>query len=141
MCALLRKKFCSEKGQVLVFTVCMLPLLLGMMALVIELGNLYIHQSELQQVADSIALTGDGSKATTIINKNIQSSTFRVTPKFSPLSDANNFYIKLVGDVDPIFVKVFGETPFKLTAYAGASMNPTKKLIPLDKNVDYQWEQ
>ena len=158
MCALLRKNFCSEKGQVLVFTVCMLPLLLGMMALVIELGNLYIHQSELQQVADASAVAGskkwpsgvveDSAVAVIkqkckqatdkIITKNINTTPFTVTPSFH--SDDDNFYVKLEEDVPPIFEKVFGDTPFKLTAYAGASKSQ-EKLIPLTSEVkDYPWD-
>ena len=151
MCALLRKKFRSEKGQVLVFTVCMLPILLGMMALVIELGNLYIHQSELQQVADASAVVGSkkwqntetdavnvsacGQATEKIIAKNINTAPFDVKQNF--FSDGNNVYVKLDENVPPIFEKVFGDTPFTLTAYAAASKS-SNKLVPLTTN-NYSW--
>lgn len=48
----------EEHGQVLVFFVGVFAILLGIMALVVDVGNVYWQKAELQNVADAAALAG-----------------------------------------------------------------------------------
>ena len=121
--------------------------------MVIELGNLFIHQSELQRAADAavvagskkwkndtdneVAVANGGFAAKQIVNKNIDTSIFEV--KIFTHFDNDNFYLKLEEKVPPIFVKVFGDESFTLTAYAAASKS-SKKLISFATPVaDNSW--
>lgn len=125
----------SQKGQSLAFFVLLLPLLLIMLVLVIELGHVYIYQSELQHAADAAALAGannaNDSELNAIVTKNANRTPF--TPNFTHRKDADNFYIFLEESIEPIFVEVFGEEVFvTITASAAASITD-KKLVPLNR--------
>lgn len=127
----LKKNFRPEKGQVVVFTVLLLPLILGVVVFVIELGNIYVHYSELQHIADTAAVTGNISSAKEVVKKNVQNLSkkgkvadteseepnknflikiYEGTPKDSTTPPENGFYVKLTKDIPLIFLKVFGET-------------------------------
>ncbi len=43
MLNVIKKRLRPEKGQVLVFSILPLPLVLGILALLVEMGNLYVH--------------------------------------------------------------------------------------------------
>ena len=131
----LKKKFRPEKGQVVVFTVLLLPLILGVVVFVIELGNIYVHYSDFVNVVDAAADAVNSTKAGTtddetnakkiasakkIANakkvadansKNFSNkSDFAiVTYKLDPNPSDENLYIKLEKKVPLIFFKVFGE--------------------------------
>ena len=133
------KKTRPEKGQVLVLSVLLLPLVLGILALIIEAGNLYVHYQELQHAADIAVVTGDAAKAKAVAlkNNNIKNSFTIETFKYI---DTNNFYIRLKKEVPTFFIKVFTEKKFELNAYAAASKDP-KKLIPFPTDpTKIEWE-
>lgn len=130
----LKKFFHPEKGQVVVFTVLLLPLILGVVVFVIEMGNIYVHYSELQHVADTAALTGTAANARKVVEQNVNNLSgkrkngkvadteseepnqnflvkiYAGTPTDSTTPPANGFYVKLTKAIPMIFLKVFGDT-------------------------------
>lgn len=134
----LTKKFRPEKGQVVIFTVLLLPLILGVVVLVIELGNIYVHYSELQNVADTAAITGNISSAKEVVKANFVNSLRKETIvgeesnenfavmiyKGTRLGVVNDekFYLKLRKNIPMMFIKVFGER-MSVDAYAVSKDN------------------
>lgn len=47
-----------QKGQILVFTAVLLPLLIAACGFTVDFGNMYIHKSKLQNAADAAAIAG-----------------------------------------------------------------------------------
>ena len=105
---LLKKKIQPQKGQILVLTVILLPLLLIMTIFIIEAGFLYIKQSQLQNAADAIAVARVANDETQV-NKLVEMNR---TIDFKELSgytyDGNNSVV-LKEEVVPIFSAIFGE--------------------------------
>lgn len=143
----LKKNFRPEKGQVVVFTVLLLPLILGVVVLVIEIGNIYVHYSDLQNVADTAALTktpANAKKVADANSKNFSSkdefkiTTYRGTRKVSTDPADTNFYVKLEKNVPIIFIKVFGDT-YKLEAYAVVSEEGKLVSHNADLEEDFNW--
>ncbi len=143
----LKKNFRPEKGQVVVFTVLLLPLILGVVVLVIEIGNIYVHYSDLQNVADTAALTKTPANAKKVADANSKNfsnkADFAITTytgvRKVPTDPADtNFYVKLEKNVPIIFIKVFGDT-YKLEAYAVVSEEG--KLVRHTANLeeDFNW--
>jgi Flp pilus assembly protein TadG len=54
----LKRKFYNQSGQVAVMVALLLTALVGMLALVVDVGSMYDDRSSLQGVADAAALTG-----------------------------------------------------------------------------------
>lgn len=142
MLNVIKKRLRPEKGQVLVFSILLLPLVLGILALLVEMGNLYVHYQNLQSAADNAVLTLDGSTAKGVADKNNLKPDFVIRTYTYPNDDYSDdlndkFFIKLEKDVPPIFIKVFGEQKFLLKTYAAASKS-TEKLTPITKaEMDY----
>lgn len=149
MLSSLMKNLRPEKGQVVVFMVLLLPLILGVVVLVIELGNVYVHYSELQNIADTAAITGNISSAKEVVKQNVEnlSGNGRVAGSGAEKSNADflikiyrcpddvnsgsgKFFIKLEKNIPMIFVKVFGD-PIPLSVYAAGSNGAEKKLLPI----------
>lgn len=142
----LKKNFRPEKGQVVVFTVLLLPLILGVVVFVIEIGNIYVHYSDLQNVADTAALTRTPVNAKKVADANSANlsskEAFKITTYTGALKESDsadtNFYVKLEKNVPIIFIKVFGDT-YKLEAYAVVSEEgkPVRHTADLEK--DFNW--
>ena len=49
---------CRQKGQILVFTAVLLPLLIATCGFTVDFGNMYMHKSKLQNAADAAAIAG-----------------------------------------------------------------------------------
>lgn len=49
---------CRQKGQILVFTAVLLPLLMAACGFTVDFGNMYMHKSRLQNAADAAAIAG-----------------------------------------------------------------------------------
>ncbi|MBQ3336482.1 MAG: Tad domain-containing protein [Selenomonadaceae bacterium] len=149
----LKKKFRPEKGQVVVFTILLLPLILGVVVFVIEIGNIYVHYSDLQNIADTAAVTGEKTKARVVVERNIKNlsdkgkvadtkneepnKNFLVKPyegKSTP-QPADEFYVRLTKDIPLIFLKVFGET--RKVEVNSASREG--KLIPCPSNLTWEF--
>ena len=130
----LKKKFRPEKGQVVVFTILLLPLILGVVVFVIEIGNIYVHYSDFVNVVDAAANAVNSTKAGTTEDetnakkvdnakkvadansKNFSNkSEFAITTytgepnNVDPENPDTNLYVKLEKKVPLIFFKVFGE--------------------------------
>ncbi|MBR0261814.1 MAG: Tad domain-containing protein [Selenomonadaceae bacterium] len=105
---MLKKNMKPQKGQILVLTVIMLPLLLIMTIFIIEAGFLYVKQSQLQNAADAIAVAGIASNTEEAMklvkmNRTVDFDEKReIRVEFNP--------VKLTEPVIPIFGKLFGET-------------------------------
>ena len=149
MLSSLMKNLRPEKGQVVVFMVLLLPLILGVVVLVIELGNVYVHYSELQNIADTAAITGNISSAKEVVKQNVEnlSDKGEVASSGAEKSNADflikiyrcpddvnsgsgKFFIKLEKNIPMIFVKIFGD-PIPLSVYAAGSNGAEKKLLPI----------
>lgn len=52
------KSFYNQRGSVLVYFACMLPILLGICGLVVDAGFMYAEHTRLQNIADASALAG-----------------------------------------------------------------------------------
>lgn len=130
----LTKKFRPEKGQVVVFTVLLLPLILGVVVLVIEIGNVYVQYQELQNVADTAVVTEDENLARKVVEANFEHQ-LRKEKNFGTESDKDfavmiytastgdgKFYLKLTKNVPMMFIKAFGD-PIPVDAYAASKNN------------------
>ena len=141
MLNVIKKRLRPEKGQVLVFSILLLPLVLGILALVVEMGNLYVHYWQLQSAADITAVAvskkfnsefdfttmGTEDKEFIIKIANIDNINNNFSIKPFVYSDSNKFYIKLEKKVESFFEKVFDKSGITLPAYAVASKS-TKTL-------------
>lgn len=146
MLNVIKKRLRPEKGQVLVFSILLLPLVLGILALLVEMGNLYVHYSQLQNAADITAVavskkfnsefdfntmeTEDKEFIIKIANMDNINKNFSIKPFV--YSDSNKFYIKLEKKVESFFEKVFDEDGFTLPARA-AALKTEEKLTPITK--------
>lgn len=143
---MLKKRMRSEKGQVLVFSILLLPLVLGILALLVEMGNLYVHYWNLQNAADITAIAvskkfdsevnietlsdDDKNFIIKIANMDNLNKNFQINPFI--YSDENKFYVKLEKTVPSFFEKVFDKEGFTLPARAAASKTE-EKLTPIKK--------
>lgn len=125
----LKEKIQQQKGQILVLSVILLPLLLIMSIFVIEAGLVYIKQTQLQNAADAIALAGIDNKndAEKIVKLN---RTIDFTKVIIPDNYPNNSSVVLQEDVVPIFDKIFGTDV--ITTITVSSKAEDGKLVPLD---------
>ena len=130
----LTKKFRPEKGQVVVFTVLLLPLILGVVVLVIEIGNVYVQYQELQNVADTAVVTEDENLARKVVKANFEHQLrkekfpnaespdgFAVMIYTASTGDGK-FYLKLKKNIPTMFIKAFGD-PIPVDAYAASKDN------------------
>lgn len=138
MLDVIKKRLRPEKGQVLVFSILLLPLVLGILALLVEMGNLYVHYWNLQHAADNAALaavkkakvSNDISESMSVA-KEVADKNNTVKPENNLTGDdpfkiktytyPNNYYtdyldndnkkffIKLTKDIPPFFTNVFGK--------------------------------
>ena len=53
-----RSRPSAQKGVLLVFTALLLPVVFACAGLAVDLGNMYVHKSNLQNAVDSAALAG-----------------------------------------------------------------------------------
>ena len=143
----LTKKFRPEKGQVVVFTVLLLPLILGVVVLVIEIGNVYVQYQELQNVADTAALTGTAENARKVAEANSKNfsnksdfaiKTYTGARKVPTTPADTNFYVKLEKNMPPFFLKVFDKIT-TLKAYAVVSDEGKLVSHNADLEKDFNW--
>ena len=104
----------NEKGMVLVLVALCLTVLLGMCALVVDVGLLYVQKAKLQNAIDASALAGaqelpNTGSALTVANQYIVLNGFSPTDVDITFSNGNNT-IDITGTktVNFIFAKVLG---------------------------------
>jgi hypothetical protein len=123
------KRLRSERGQTMVLTTLFIAALLGIAALVLDLGTWFRNQRDLQAVADAAALAGAqelpedtslaSSRATEYTTKNGGSSptiTFTSTLGSGP----DTIRVKLERPAPGFFAKVFGVNSVQIRAQATA---------------------
>lgn len=49
---------CRQKGQIIVFTAVLLPLIIAACGFTVDFGSMYVHKSKLQNAADAAAIAG-----------------------------------------------------------------------------------
>ena len=143
--ARLRAAARDESGAVIVLVAILLVVLLGMAALVIDLGGLYDRDRDLQTLADAGALAGvqeliyaegdQGAAATKAdeyvsANADVSNVVEANLAEWSPVVDATSVTVDLREDHVPFFfARVFGRTEGSVTAHAKAE---TKYLIGVE---------
>ena len=145
----LKKNLRPEKGQVVVFTVLLLPLILGVVVFVIEIGNIYVHYSDFVTVVDAVADTVESTKDATNAkkvadanSKNLSNkSDFAITTyTFNDPERPNTVYVKLEKNMPLIFLKVFGDTyPHPFKAYIISSEEGTDVFYKADSLENLNW--
>jgi putative Flp pilus-assembly TadE/G-like protein len=121
-------RFRSERGQSLVLTTFFVAALLGMAALVIDLGTWFRSQRDLQAVADSAALAGaqglpDGGKASAYANQYTNKNGANGPTVTFP--NADQIKVALQRPAPGFFARVFGVNSVTIRASATA-----KSFIP-----------
>ena len=146
----------GEAGQVLIIVAVMLPVLIGFMGLVIDLGSLYHHKRRMQTAADAGALAGAHerwrSRDTEIENSALEEAGDNdfshgvdgvdVTVHHPPVS---GYYINDPRFVEVIirqsapthFMRIFGwqEVPIDSRAVAGVGASSTNCVYVLDPGI------
>ena len=94
----------AQKGQIIVFTAALLPLLIAATGFTVDFGNMYMHKSRLQNAADAAAIAGghsyhenneklnDHPKANEAANKSLELNhpqSDKLTIGYKARSDAN----------------------------------------------------
>lgn len=124
----------EEHGQALVFLVGIFAILLGIMALVVDVGNVYWQKAELQNAADAAALAGAQelpmsatvaeSTALSYASKNGVTDGLDetiVTPDAPYAGDDRQIEVVITRNVSPIFAQALNITqPFTVSASAVA---------------------
>jgi hypothetical protein len=145
----------SERGQVIPLVIIALITLIGMCALVMDVGYAYYAKRQLQASVDAAALAGaqnlpDTSTATTIANRyvslntpaNIQNATWSVTTRCSKAggllcNPANTLQVKETAHLPTVFARLFGIKYFDLNATATAcqpcSIGPADIMVTMDR--------
>jgi hypothetical protein len=121
-------RFRSERGQSLVLTTFFVAALLGMAALVIDLGTWFRSQRDLQAVADSAALAGaqglpDGGQASAFANQYTNKNGANGPTVTFP--NADQIKVALQRPAPGFFARVFGVNSVTIRASATA-----KSFIP-----------
>jgi len=116
-------RFRSERGQSLVLTTFFVAALLGMAALVIDLGTWFRSQRDLQAVADSAALAGaqglpDGGQASAFANQYTTKNGANGPTVTFPTAD--NIKVSLQRPAPGFFARVFGVNTVTIRASATA---------------------
>ncbi len=143
----------NESGQVLPFVAMLLIVLLAMLALVLDGGNLYMHRRSMQNAADAGALAGarvfclDGTEAEA--EAAAQQYTVQRNGAESAVIDADlaNRIVEVVArkDVAMTFARVIGIHEVPVAAEAAAKCVPAAKVFGVQpiaiKDFDYQYYQ
>lgn len=116
-------RFRSERGQSLVLTTFFIAALLGMAALVIDLGTWFRSQRDLQAVADSAALAGaqglpDGGQASAFATQYTTKNGGNGPTVTFPTAD--NIKVALQRPAPGFFARVFGVNTVTIRASATA---------------------
>lgn len=144
-------KILNQKGAVLVLTALMLPLIICVAGTAVDLGNIYIQHSRLQNAADAAALAGanayaknnetvaahpkanetaaeyiSGKYHNLAADENISEPSYQARKIDSSLS---YYRVKLQKEVDLYFLKLFTDkTTFSVTAASVASIINTQSI-------------
>lgn len=135
--------FKKRNGQVLALTAIMLPVLVGMAAMSIDLGYLYVSKSNLQTAADQAALAGGydlnggspspaNAKASALAyaRKQPGKTTDSVVATVTYTSTMKTVKVETSRTLNLFFAPVLGKTAGTVTASATARVIPTTSIPP-----------
>jgi len=123
----------AEKGAIIILTALLLPLILATTGFAIDLGNVYIHHSQLQNMADAAALAGASKLgvsaaeakrlASAYVDANQTNLTVSATadPETPWKNDAKKIRVTLTQAVPTYFLHYFVSNDFHITAHATAA--------------------
>lgn len=103
----------NRKGQTLVLFVILLPIMLGIMALVYDIGNAFIFKNHSSQVIDISVELFNSNKISfgemkELINSNLDDSSIEI------VVDNNKINVKSSSYVPGIFSRLFGTNGFHI---------------------------
>ena len=134
-------KACRQRGSILILTALALPVLCGGIGLAVDVGNVYLHKTQLQNAADAAALGGayGGMNATTgtfdeakakIAADQYVDADLSYTPKgkkyqlLTNKSQTTKYYaVRLDKDVPLLFMKHFGYETMSVSAKSIAQLH------------------
>ena len=121
----------AEAGQVLVMFVLFIPILLGMVAMAVDIGGFASHRTELQQSADAIAMAAvqelpDEAAAQDVadqwaLRNDIDPDDMTVTISGLASGDTPKVTVEIDREHDFVFARVFGVESAQVTARAAAT--------------------
>lgn len=133
-----RLRLRTEKGAIIVLTALLFPLILAAAGFAVVIGNVYIHQSQLQNIADAAALAGASKlgvgprEAEKLASAYVDANQTNLTasaiasatadPKI-PKNDVKKIRVTLTQDVPMYFLQYFPSIPpkVKIAAHATAA--------------------
>lgn len=146
----------NNKGQSLVLFILMIPILLGVMALVVDMGNLYLKKNELDSVIEFVMDYGmdalmedesiieeeventyiDDTLSNTRIELDKRESSLEVLLNYNLKNSKNEVYVdtdKIVISsktyVDGIFSRIFSFKGFSIESEYQGVISDSKKII------------
>ncbi|MBI3128636.1 MAG: hypothetical protein HYZ11_13615 [Candidatus Tectomicrobia bacterium] len=133
----------SARGQVLAIVALMLPVLMGMGALSVDVGYMYVARSAMQTAADAGARAGAGVLATggnqsaanaealNFTNQNLGRLAYLTgaTPTVS-FPTSTSIQVNIVHNLPLFFAPVIGFNTAGVNANAGASISPASSVPP-----------
>jgi hypothetical protein len=126
----MNRLFRNQRGQVLVLTVVFMTGMLGMAALVIDVGSWFRAQRDTQRVADAAALAGaqalpeSAGQARALAVEYTDKNNINGTPAIT-FPSSNTIKVHVSKPVDGFFAKLFGIDSFNVGADASArAMQP-----------------
>ncbi len=127
---LLRRMRREERGASFALVAVSMIAILGMTAFVIDVGNWYLAQRQLQNAADAAALAGAvdlpsnatqaSTDAQTYVNSNVSGATATTTTPYG--GDASTLQVKVTKTVPSIFGGVLGISSVTVSASAAAKV-------------------
>lgn len=122
----------NRKGQSLVLFILLLPILIGIMALVIDIGRVIIEKNKIDNTIEMVLEISLEDKLKTseihnLINQNLQESQNKVTRENNTLTIESNKEIK------GIFSNVLGFNKFKIISKYTATEQQNKPIIKKEK--------
>lgn len=141
--ARLFRRLRSARGQVLAIAAIALPVLLGMGALSVDVGYMYVARAAMQTAADAGARAGAGilaaggtqsaasAEATNFTNQNLSRLAYLTgaTPTVS-FPTATSIQVNIAHNLSLFFAPVIGFNTAGVTANAGASISPASSIPP-----------
>ncbi|VBB08440.1 Hypothetical protein LUCI_3712 [Lucifera butyrica] len=131
----------NQKGSAILLAAVALPALIGIGALVIDLGNLYVVRTRLSNAADAAALGGgthlpkDAAQAKdtalTVAEANgIEESEFAVSVSTSETTNIadSDITVDIQRQVPLLLAPIFGKKTVTVTAHAKAEVRPSKSV-------------
>jgi Flp pilus assembly protein TadG len=128
----------KEKGQVIIFVALFMTIFLGVAALAVDVGRVYIFQAQLQNALDAGVLAGawqlpeDQNLAKQEAIRLIQANGFQITNQDIEIID-EKIRIKVSREIETVFAKVLGISKVNVTAQSAALSIP----YPLSHVFDY----